>query len=144
MMIDWTHFTPYSATLGGLIIGVAVALLLLFNGKIAGISGIIYNLFKFKSSKNVWQLAFLLGLLLSPLVWNIFAKLPVIEIDTSFPTLIISGVLVGLGTAFANGCTSGHGICGIARLSKRSIVATLIFMIAGILTVYVINLTGSI
>lgn len=139
MSIDLIHFTPYEAIVGGAIIGIAVSSLLLFQGKIAGISGILYRLLEPNAVNLRWRAAFLLGLLLSPIIWQWFFKLPVIEVNTGTPLLILSGALVGYGAVLGSGCTSGHGICGIARLSKRSIVATSLFMASGIITVYILR-----
>lgn len=138
-MIDWAQFTPWPSLLGGALIGLAAALLLLFNGRIAGISGIIGGLLKPNKHDMSWRVAFLLGLIASPFIWTLLAPLPVIQINTSTPLIIVAGLLVGFGTRLGSGCTSGHGVCGIARLSPRSIVATLAFMFTGILTVYVIR-----
>lgn len=139
MSIDLIHFTPYQALEGGAIIGVAVSILILFQGKIAGISGILYHLLQPNAVNLRWRAAFLLGLLLSPLIWRLFSTLPIIEVNTSTSLLIVSGILVGFGTVLGSGCTSGHGICGIARFSKRSIVATCLFMVSGFLTVYILR-----
>lgn len=139
MSIDLIHFTPYQALAGGAIIGVAVSVLILFQGKIAGVSGILFHLLQPSAVNLRWRAAFLLGLLLSPFIWRLFSKLPIIEVNTSSTLLVVSGALVGLGTVLGNGCTSGHGICGIARFSKRSIVATCLFMVSGFLTVYIVR-----
>jgi uncharacterized membrane protein YedE/YeeE len=139
MSIDFVHFTPYQALVGGAIIGIAVSILLLFQGKIAGISGILYHLLQPNAVNLRWRAAFLFGLLLSPFIWGLFSELPPIEVNTRSPLLIVSGVLVGYGTVLGSGCTSGHGICGIARLSKRSIIATGLFMASGLLTVYILR-----
>ncbi|HEY0561745.1 MAG TPA: YeeE/YedE family protein [Methylophilus sp.] len=138
-MIDWPHFTPWTSLLGGVLIGLAAALLLLLNGRIAGISGIVGGLLKPTMHDISWRIAFLVGLIASPLIWQLFAPLPAIQINTSTALIIMAGLLVGFGTRLGSGCTSGHGICGISRLSPRSIVATLSFMLTGILTVYVIR-----
>lgn len=137
MTIDWQHFTPWASLLGGALIGLAVLIFILFNGRIAGISGIIGGLIKPNIQDAGWRIAFIMGLLLSPLLWQLFVTLPAIEIQASNPLLIISGLLVGIGTRFGAGCTSGHGICGLSRLSPRSIVATVCFMLAGFVTVYI-------
>ncbi|NLC23833.1 MAG: YeeE/YedE family protein [Oxalobacter sp.] len=136
MMIDWHSFTPASALAGGVLIGLAVMLLLLVNGKIAGISGIIGGLLPPARNNTLWRLAFLGGIFLSPVLYQGMSTLPESHIDTSWPFLIAAGLLVGFGARLGSGCTSGHGICGISRLSKRSIVATAIFMIAGFSTVF--------
>jgi uncharacterized membrane protein YedE/YeeE len=139
MSIDLIHFTPYQALAGGTIIGVAVSVLILFQGKIAGISGILYHLLQPNAVNLRWRAAFLLGLSLSPFIWSLFSELPIIEVNTSTMLLILSGVLVGFGTVLGSGCTSGHGICGIARFSKRSILATCLFMASGFVTVYILR-----
>lgn len=122
--------------IGGMLIGVAAVVLYWFNGRIMGVSGIISRLLTKPEKDYWWRLAFILGLIFGGFIYQL--KYPItIVIDASMVTLIIAGLLVGFGTVLGNGCTSGHGICGIARLSKRSIVATIIFMAAGILTVWV-------
>lgn len=139
MTIDWMHFTPWHALAGGLLIGLAAALFILFNGKIAGISGILGGLLRPVKGDVLWRIAFLLGLMISPLVFALFRPLPDVTIDASNVTLVIAGLLVGLGTRYGAGCTSGHGVCGLSRLSLRSLVATLAFMAAGFLTVYIVR-----
>lgn len=139
MMIDFLHFKPWPAFAGGLLIGVAAAVLILLNGRIAGISGIIGGLFRPNKGDLTWRLAFIGGLILAPVVFGIFYASPEIQIDASWTILAIAGLLVGVGTRYASGCTSGHGVCGISRLSPRSIAATLIFMAAGFLTVYLLR-----
>jgi uncharacterized protein len=143
MFIDWDSFTPISALAGGLLIGLASAWLLLANGRIAGISGILGGLFtptKENGSKDrSWRLAFILGLLAGPMLWALLHPLPPIEIRAGLLQLIAAGLLVGVGTRYAAGCTSGHGVCGLARLSPRSFAATLSFMGAGFATVYLIR-----
>lgn len=138
-MIDWAHFTPWSALVGGLIIGCATALFFLGNGRIAGISGILGGLLKPVGGDLSWRLAFLLGLIGAPIVYSFIAPLPVVNVRADFATLIVAGLLVGIGTRYGSGCTSGHGICGLSRLSPRSLVATLAFMLAGFCTVFVIQ-----
>ena len=139
MVIDWGHFTPGSALAGGAVIGVAVALLLLFNGRIAGISGILGGLLRPAAGDRAWRLAFIGGLLLAPAVYRLVLPLPDSQIDAGWGRLLCSGVLVGLGTRYASGCTSGHGVCGLARGSLRSLLATPLFMIAAAATVYVLR-----
>lgn len=139
MTIDWMHFTPWHALAGGLLIGLAAALFILFNGKIAGISGILGGLLRPVKGDVLWRIAFLLGLVISPLVFALFRPLPDVTIDASNVTLVIAGLLVGLGTRYGAGCTSGHGVCGLSRFSLRSLVATLSFMAAGFLTVYIVR-----
>lgn len=135
IQIDWQVFTPISLV-GGLILGVATVILLLGIGRIAGISGITSSLLKPKRVE-MWQVLFIAGLVLSPLLYSVFKPLPDIEVTTSLPLLIAAGLLVGFGTRLGSGCTSGHGICGNARLSPRSMVATATFMVFGIITVFI-------
>ena len=143
-MINWGNFTPLTSLLGGVLIGVAAAVLLLGNGRIAGISGILGGLWSADRSDRLWRVAFVAGMLISPTVYGLFAILPEAVIDASIPTLIVSGLLVGLGTRYASGCTSGHGVCGLSRGSIRSLTATIAFMGAGFLTVFIVRhvLTG--
>jgi uncharacterized membrane protein YedE/YeeE len=137
MVIDTLHFTPLASFGGGLLIGLGAALLLLANGRIAGVSGIVGGLLRPARGDIGWRLAFILGLLAAPLGWLALQAMPPAQIDHTPALLAISGLLVGLGTRFGSGCTSGHGVCGIARLSPRSLVATLCFMAAGFATVFV-------
>ena len=137
MTIAWTEFTPWSALAGGALIGIAAAMFVLLNGRIAGISGVIGGLFKPVAGDVAWRAAFVIGLIGAPLVYALFAALPIPEIDASFGALIAAGLLVGVGTRHGSGCTSGHGVCGLARLSPRSLVATAAFMVAGFATVFV-------
>lgn len=139
MNIDFAAFTPGSSLVGGLIIGGATALLVLGNGRIAGISGIVGNLLTSRSSDSGWRLAFVAGLLAAPWLFRLVASLPAIQINSSPTTLIVAGLLVGLGTRYASGCTSGHGVCGISRGSVRSVIATISFMVAGFMTVFVVR-----
>lgn len=139
MTIDWTSFTPLTALIGGLLIGMAVAVFALFVGRIAGVSGILGGLLRPRSGEIGWRISFVCGMLASPLLYRIFAALPPVRIDAGWPILIVSGLLVGLGTRYGSGCTSGHGVCGLSNLSLRSLVATLVFMGAGIVTVYVMR-----
>lgn len=132
-MIDWQAFMPISLT-GGLIIGLAASLLLIGIGQIAGVSGITASVIRVKNVE-AWQVLFLIGLITSPLICQIIAPLPMIEVTSSIPLLIIAGLLVGVGTQLGSGCTSGHGICGLARFSRRSLVAVITFMATGIITV---------
>ncbi|WP_085899641.1 YeeE/YedE family protein [Kiloniella majae] len=125
---------------GGILIGLAAIGLMLFNGRIAGISGIVGGIFPFKSNDTGWRVIFLVGLVLSPFLYRIFiGQITEINFDTSLPLLALGGVLVGVGTQLGSGCTSGHGVCGISRLSIRSITATLIFMATAALTVFLIR-----
>ncbi|EPE1462173.1 YeeE/YedE family protein [Morganella morganii] len=136
MIIDNAAFTPVSAALGGLMIGIAVAVLLLFNGRIAGISGIFANMF---TKQSGWRIAFIAGLAGAPWVYRLFAGQPDVVIAADYPLLIVAGLLVGFGTRLGNGCTSGHGICGMARLSKRSFAAVAVFMVSAFLTVWLMK-----
>ena len=134
------NFTPFSALLGGSLIGVSACLLMLSLGRIAGISGIVAGLFASAHDDRSWRLAFVLGLIGGCFVVRLAgAGAPPIEITTAIPELVIAGLLVGFGTRLGNGCTSGHGVCGLARLSPRSLAATLTFMAAGALTVFVMR-----
>lgn len=137
MSLDVENFTPLNSLAGGLLIGMAVSVLLLINGKIAGVSGIIFQSLKAQPGKGHWRYAFLAGMVLAPVLWRLFHQLPPITVESDYAVLIVAGLLVGLGTASANGCTSGHGICGLARFSRRSIVATLLFMATAMLVVFV-------
>lgn len=139
MAIDWVHFSPWTALSGGLLIGLAAAAFVLLNGRIAGISGILGGLLRPARGDVAWRLAFLAGLVLAPLAYALFAPLPATRIDAGDGTLILAGLLVGLGTRYGAGCTSGHGVCGLSRLSPRSLAATAAFMLAGFLTVFVVR-----
>jgi uncharacterized membrane protein YedE/YeeE len=139
MTIDWTHFTPGSALAGGLLIGLAAAWLILVEGRILGASGILGGLVPPRAGDWEWRVALLAGLIAAPLLAQALVHMtpPVIEADTA--TLIAGGLMVGFGTRLGAGCTSGHGVCGVARLSPRSLAATATFMVAGILTVFVVR-----
>ena len=137
MSIDWASFTPGSAAIGGVIIGIAVAMFAFVNGRIAGVSGLVGGLLRPAPGDIAWRLAFVAGLVAAPIAYAIFAALPSVVIEAGYPTLIVAGLLVGIGTRYGAGCTSGHGVCGISRLSPRSIVATLSFMAAGFAAVFV-------
>jgi hypothetical protein len=139
MTIDWDNFTPWTSLTGGLMIGIATVLFLLFNGRIAGISGIVGGLLKPAKGDIAWRVAFVVGLVLSTFVFSIAAPLPRVHMEASNPVLIMAGLLVGIGTRYGSGCTSGHGVCGLSRRSRRSIVATMAFMFAGFVTVYVVR-----
>ncbi|MFD2366154.1 YeeE/YedE family protein [Pseudoduganella sp. GCM10020061] len=139
MTIDWAGFTPWASLAGGAIIGLAAAMFVLFNGRIAGISGILGGLLQRPKGDSAWRVAFLLGLVASPLVYVFFAPLPAVQVDAGVGTLIVAGLLVGIGTRYGSGCTSGHGVCGLSRLSPRSLVATAAFMGAGFVTVFIVR-----
>jgi len=138
-MIDWTHFTPWYALAGGALIGIAVSAFALLNGRVTGISGILAGVLQPLTGDTAWRVAFLFGLMLSPAIYAATYEKAVIQIDADYPVLIVAGLLVGLGTRYGSGCTSGHGVCGLSRRSLRSLVATLVFMSAGIFTVYVVR-----
>lgn len=140
MNIDWIHFTPLASFAGGVLIGLSVALLLLFGGRVAGISGIAGGLLRSKRSGDfAWRIAFLLGLMLSPAIYGRLTQLPESHLDAGTAVLIVAGLLVGFGTRLGSGCTSGHGVCGLSRLSPRSLVATGVFMLTGFLTVFAVR-----
>ncbi len=137
MTIDWNHFTPWASLAGGVLIGIAAAMLVLLNGRVAGISGILGGVLVPRRADIAWRVAFVAGLLAAPWVYLLFAPAVAPRIDAGFGTLIVAGLLVGLGTRYGSGCTSGHGVCGLSRLSPRSLAATGTFMAAGFATVYV-------
>ena len=142
MTLDWNHFTPGSSLAGGLMLGLASALFILLNGRILGISGIMGGLIPPRRGDTVWRISFLLGLFCTPWLVQFVDPARVLEvprIDASTGTVIVAGLLVGLGTRYASGCTSGHGVCGLSRLSARSMVATGVFMAAGFATVFVLK-----
>ncbi|HYP85985.1 YeeE/YedE family protein [Variovorax sp.] len=139
MSVDWNHFTPLASLAGGALIGIAAAMFVLLNGRIAGISGILGGLVRPTSGDSAWRIAFVLGLVGAPLVYLLSAAVPEPQIDAGYGSLIVAGLLVGIGTRYGAGCTSGHGVCGLSRLSPRSLVATVIFMGAGFVTVFVIR-----
>ncbi|MDH7942381.1 YeeE/YedE family protein [Pseudohongiella sp. SYSU M77423] len=139
MTIDWAAFTPWAALAGGALIGLAAAMFILLNGRIAGISGIVGGLLNPQTGDVTWRIMFVLGMLLAPAVWLLAADMPGIQIDADYPLLIIAGLLVGISTRYGAGCTSGHGVCGISRLSPRSVIATLAFMATGFLTVFIMR-----
>jgi uncharacterized membrane protein YedE/YeeE len=138
-MIDWTNFTPWTALAGGLLIGLAAAVFVLFNGRIAGISGILGGLLRAQPGDVGWRVTFLAGLMAAPVLYGLVAALPEVTVDAGEGTLVAAGLLVGVGTRYGTGCTSGHGVCGISRKSPRSLVATAVFMFAGFVTVYIVR-----
>ncbi|MDR6153362.1 putative membrane protein YedE/YeeE [Acidovorax delafieldii] len=139
MLIDWTHFTPWAALAGGVLLGLASALFVLLNGRILGISGIVGGLLRPRAGDMGWRLAFLLGMLVAPgLYWLVVGPTQP-RIDATWGMVVIAGLLVGVGTRYGSGCTSGHGVCGLSRMSPRSLVATLAFMGAGFITVFLIR-----
>ncbi len=134
------NFTPISGLIGGAMIGAAASLFVLLNGRVAGISGILGGLVAADKDDRLWRLAFLAGLVLGPLLVSVVTgAMPVIELQAELPVLVLAGLLVGFGTRLGNGCTSGHGVCGIARGSRRSFVATLVFFSAAALTVFAVR-----
>ena len=143
MSIDWSHFTPFTALAGGMLIGLAAAMFVLLNGRVAGISGVLggllSGLFRPVKSDMLWRIAFVLGLVGAPLVQVLFSASAKPQIEAGYVQLILAGLLVGIGTRYGAGCTSGHGVCGLSRLSPRSMIATSIFMGAGFATVFVMR-----
>jgi uncharacterized membrane protein YedE/YeeE len=140
MNIDWIHFTPLKSLEGGILIGLASTLLILWVGRIAGISGIIGGLIEEPTQpQSRWRFFFILGLLLSPWLYQTFSSLPVPSVTNHPLILVLAGLLVGIGTRYGAGCTSGHGVCGLSRLSPRSLVATVVFMLAGFMTVFIVK-----
>jgi len=143
MQIDWLHFSPWTALCGGALIGLASAFLLLATSRIAGISGIVGGLLRTGSSDAGWRLAFVGGLLAAPVLWQLLVPggllLPHLFLESPEQLLVLAfaGLLVGLGTQLAKGCTSGHGICGLARFSRRSLVAVVIFMATAMVVVFI-------
>ena len=137
MSIDWNVFTPWTSLAGGVLIGIATAMFVLLNGRIAGISGVLGGLLKPAEGDVGWRLAFVHGLVGAPLVFLLFDNAPSLQIDAGYVALVVAGLLVGVGTRYGSGCTSGHGVSGLSRLSPRSLAATAAFMGAGFLTVYV-------
>ena len=139
MRIDWTHFTPWTSLAGGLLLGLAAALFILFSGRVLGISGIVGGLLRPRKGDAGWRLAFVLGMLVAPSLYALFAGPLQPRIDAGWGMVVVAGLLVGVGTRYGSGCTSGHGVCGLSRLSPRSLVATLAFMGAGFVTVFLIR-----
>lgn len=139
MSIDFGNFTPFASLAGGILIGAAAAMLVLFNGRIAGISGIVGGLLAPRRGEIGWRLAFVAGLLAAPAVYVLLWDAPPARIEAGFGTLVLAGLLVGAGTSCGSGCTSGHGVCGLSRLSPRSVVATAAFMLAGFATVFLVR-----
>lgn len=139
MTLDMNAFTPWSALAGGVLIGLAAAMFVLLNGRIAGISGVLGGLLTPSRGDVAWRVAFVLGIVAAPWAHSIFAAWPQPQIDAGDGALVVAGLLVGIGTRYGSGCTSGHGVCGLSRLSPRSLAATAAFMGAGFATVYVIR-----
>ena len=143
MTILWNSFTPWSSLAGGMLIGLAAALLIVLLGRIAGISGIVGALLQRSSWASVanwgWRAAFVIGMVAAPLVWQLIAPLPPMEMPSNPLVIVLAGLLVGFGTRLGSGCTSGHGVCGLSRLSLRYLAATLTFIGAGAATVFVVR-----
>lgn len=142
MSIDWTNFTPWASLTGGIILGLASAIFILINGRVLGISGILGGLMPPKVGDTSWRIAFMLGLFAAPTVFHAVVPAQYItapRIDATDMMVIAAGLLVGIGTRYASGCTSGHGVCGLSRLSPRSLLATASFMSAGFVMVYVLR-----
>ena len=139
MTIDWLHFTPWTSLAGGMLIGLGAALLILLGGRIAGISGILGGLLRPGRGDTAWRLLFLAGIVLAPAILTRLVAFPAARIDADGATLVLAGLLVGIGTRYGAGCTSGHGVCGVARLSPRSLVATAAFVAGGFLTVWLVR-----
>lgn len=143
MTILWSEFTPWASLAGGLLVGLSAALLIALLGRVAGISGITGALLQVPTWSSVkqwgWRLAFILGMVTAPLVWQLFAPLPAMEMPSNPVIIIVAGLLVGFGTRMGSGCTSGHGVCGISRLSLRSLAATITFIATGAITVFVMR-----
>ncbi|MGN7980275.1 YeeE/YedE family protein [Burkholderia sp. 22313] len=137
MQLDALHFTPWLSLAGGVLIGLAAAWLIAFNGRIAGISGIVGGLFTAGAAERGWRAAFVAGLIAAPLMMRIAGAAAMPQVDAGWGALLAAGLLVGVGTRYAGGCTSGHGVCGLSRGATRSIVATAVFMVAGFATVFV-------
>jgi uncharacterized membrane protein YedE/YeeE len=143
MTVAWAAFTPWPALLGGLLIGLAAAWVVMAHGRVAGISGMVTGLLERRADWRA-RLAFVLGLMAAPALWLLFVgELPVSLVEAGAGRLLAAGVLVGVGTRLASGCTSGHGVCGLARLSPRSLAATAAFMSAGFVTVAVLRHWGA-
>ena len=136
MTVDWAHFTPWASLSGGILIGLAAGMLVLATGRVAGISGIVGGLLAPRRAEIGWRLAFVAGLLAAPALWLVAGPVPAPRIDAGFGVLLVAGLFVGVGTSYGSGCTSGHGVCGISRLSPRSLAATGAFMLAGMATVF--------
>lgn len=139
MTIDWNHFTPWASLTGGILLGLASAIFILVNGRILGISGIVGGLLRPKSNDIGWRVTFVLGMLAAPVLYWLVAGPVTATIDAGWGTVVLAGLLVGIGTRYGSGCTSGHGVCGLSRLSPRSLAATLAFMAAGFAIVFLVR-----
>lgn len=139
MTIDWAHFTPWMSLAGGLVLGLAATLLVLFNGRILGVSGIVGGLLRPQRFDMGWRLAFMAGMLSAPWAYSLLGGRFTMQVDASEAMVVMAGLLVGIGTRYGSGCTSGHGVCGLSRLSPRSLTATAAFMGAGFVSVWVLR-----
>jgi uncharacterized membrane protein YedE/YeeE len=139
MNIAWEHFTPWTSLAGGVLVGLAAALFILFSGRLLGISGILGGLLSPRRGDTGWRLSFLAGMLVAPAAWALFTAPETPRIEASGTMMLLAGLLVGWGTRHGSGCTSGHGVCGLSRLSPRSLAATLAFMGTGFATVYLVR-----
>lgn len=137
-MLDWQQFTPWQSLIGGALLGLSAGMFVLLNGRIAGISGMLGSLFEW-NKQNIEKLCFLVGVLIAPVLYVLFQPTPVIQFNNPIWQILVAGLLVGIGTYLASGCTSGHGICGLSRLSPRSLVSVLCFMAAGVLSVFLLR-----
>jgi len=144
IVIDWSSFTPFASLFGGVLIGLSAVLLMLINGRIAGVSGLVSRILGYKNiNKNLWVFVFFVGMLIGPIFYSFLTGPIKSNSVVDAPWLILAGLLVGFGTFIGNGCTSGHGICGLSRFSIRSLVAVTTFVFSGVLTVYILGLLGS-
>ena len=144
IVIDWSSFTPFASLFGGVLIGLSAVFLMLINGRIAGVSGLVSRILVYKNiNKNLWVFVFFVGLLIGPIFYSLLVGPIKSNSVVDAPWLILAGLLVGFGTFVGNGCTSGHGICGLSRFSIRSLVAVTTFVFSGVLTVYILRLLGS-
>lgn len=139
MSVDWNAFTPWPSLVGGMLIGLAAAMFVLLNGRIAGISGVLGGLLNPVRGDVLWRVAFIVGIVFAPLAYSVFQALPPVQINADYAALVAAGLLVGVGTRYGAGCTSGHGVCGLSRLSLRSLAATGTFMAAGFVSVFVVR-----
>jgi uncharacterized membrane protein YedE/YeeE len=139
LTIDWAAFTPYASLFGGVLIGISAAMLVLLNGRVAGVSGIVGSLLRPTAGDVAWRVAFIVGLLSATLLATIVGRPPTITVSAGYPLLIVCRPARRLRHAPRGGCTSGHGVCGISRFSMRSVVATLVFMVAGFVAVYLLR-----
>lgn len=139
MDVDWASFTPWAALAGGVLIGIASVAFVLLLGRIAGISGIVAGLLRPRKGDLGWRIAFVAGLLVAPALYGFWGGAPTLHITAGMPALVAAGLMVGIGTRYGSGCTSGHGVCGLSRRSPRSLVATATFMAAGFITVFILR-----